>query len=617
MAKDSSNDPAASFFDDDRGEATDLRSYPQPDGKLRPYLIHLTGTKVGLAHLIDAPPIVVGRSSSCDLRIDEQGVSRQHVRFTRSQDGHYFVEDLQSSNGTLVNGRRIRGLVALDVGDKIQIGADTILKFAIFDEIEERYHSAVQQAIVKNEVPTTGHTTQRHRLPWFPSSWRSKEVAQDVPYDDPAELERVVTKLRKLPPLVTSWEVEDLKQLIAEAQQGKRFLLQGGDCAETHADCDPAIITNKLKIIIQMSLVLIRGLRRPVIRVGRFAGQYGKPRSKPTETKDGIELPSYFGDLVNRVEFSREARRPDPQRLLTSYYHSSCTLNFIRSVSSGDFADLRRPEYYDLSFSRGAELPSTLAGDYGQMCREITDGLQYLEAFGDRAADELMRVNFYASHEGLNLHYEEAQTRLPPRRERFYDLTTHMPWIGERTRNLDGAHIEFFRGIANPIGVKLGPTATREEVVELCRLLNPDDEPGKLILITRMGAKNVNEKLPPLIAAVRRAGARVLWVCDPMHGNAVTVGGIKTRNFEDILTEVQLQMEAHQEAGTYLGGVHFELTGDDVTECIGAGLTAADLNQQYATLCDPRLNYRQALQMAFLLAGSLGTLPNPSSVGSR
>jgi 3-deoxy-7-phosphoheptulonate synthase len=451
--------------------------------------------------------------------------------------------------------------------------------------------------------------TPPDELTWLPDSWRSRHVEKDIPYDDPLELERVVGKLQKLPPLVTSWEVEELKQLIAEAQEGRRFLLQGGDCAETLDDCQPGILTNKLKIIIQMSLVLLRGLHRPVIRVGRFAGQYAKPRSQPTETQNGVELPSYFGDLVNRPEFTPRARRPDPERMLMCYHHAALTLNFIRSVSSGTFADLRRPEYYDLAFSRGAELPATLRGDYAKMCREITDGLQLLHAFGDRTSDELMKVKFFTSHEGLNLHYEAAQTQKPPRRDRYYCLTTHMPWIGERTRGIEGAHVEFFRGIANPIGVKLGPTATSDQVIDLCRTLNPDNEPGKLVLITRMGTKNVKTRLAALVSAVRSTGARVLWVCDPMHGNgSVTNSGVKTRNFDDMLAELSETMEVHAHFRTSLGGAHFELTGEDVTECIGGGLTEKDLSTQYATLCDPRLNYRQALQMAFALAEDLAEL---------
>ncbi len=425
-------------------------------------------------------------------------------------------------------------------------------------------------------------------------------------YDDPKELARVTEKLHELPPLVTSWEIEKLKSLVAEAQVGKRFLLQGGDCAETLADCRSPIIANKLKILLQMSLVLIHGGHRPVIRVGRLAGQYAKPRSRPTETKDGATLPSYFGDLVNRPEFTPEARRADPQLLLRGYEHAAMTLNFIRSLSAGGFADLHHPEYWDLSFFQRSELPESLRVGYKKMSSQIAEALRFMEALGDSSVESMSRVDFYTSHEGLNLEYESAQTRAVPRREGFFDLTTHMPWIGERTRALTGAHVEFFRGVRNTVGVKLGPSADPAEVVELLKTLDPVNEPGKMVLITRMGAGAVEAKLPALLEAVTRAERRVLWVSDPMHGNMIqTSSGLKTRDFDQILREVELSFDVHARTGTRLGGVHFELTGDDVTECIGGGITEADLDKSYLTACDPRLNYRQALEMAFRVAGKM------------
>lgn len=591
-------------------EATEMRSKTTSSGTRRPFLVRLTGREVGLASVIEKEEAVIGRALTCDVRLDETGVSRAHARIRRVGDA-FTVEDLGSSNGTRVNGQPIQGEVTLHDGDKLHIGSDCIMKFALFDEVEERYHLYLHQAVTRTDLAPVSSV---RAAPWSPTTWRAKPIAQNIVYDDPAHLERVLTKLRKLPPLVTSWEVEDLKRLIAECQQGKRFLLQGGDCAETHDECESSVVTNKLKIIIQMSLVLIRGLRRPVVRVGRFAGQYAKPRSKATETKDGVELPSYFGDLVNRPAFDDVSRRPDPQLLLDSYFHSAVTLNFIRSMSGGGFADLRRPEFFDLSFTN-VELPTSLRYDYQATCREISQGMQLIRSFGDRFSDELMRVNFFASHEGLNLHYEESQTRLPPRRDRYYDLTTHMPWIGERTRQLDGAHIEFFRGIANPVGLKIGPKCKTAELIETLRALNPTNEPGKMVVIARMGAKHIADKLPPLVSAVRRAGLRVLWVSDPMHGNAITTReGIKTRDFADILSEVEASIMIHRELGSYLGGVHFELTGDDVTECIGGGLCESDLTARYSSVCDPRLNYRQALQMAFLLNEKLDGVPRPSSV---
>ncbi|WNG36730.1 3-deoxy-7-phosphoheptulonate synthase class II [Archangium violaceum] len=447
---------------------------------------------------------------------------------------------------------------------------------------------------------------------WSPSSWKTKPITQDVRYEDPKEVDDVVTALSRLPPLVTSWEVERLRELLAEAQQGRRFLLQGGDCAESLSDCRSDIITNRQKIILQMSLVLIHGGHRPVIRVGRIAGQYAKPRSKPTEVRGGVELPSYFGDLVNRPEFTPEARRADPKLLLACYHHAAMTLNFVRSLSDGGFADVHHPEYWDLSFFRQAAVPSELLEEYEQTTRKLSEALRFMEALGERTVADLTRVDFYTSHEGLNLHYESAQTRQVPWRKGWYDLTTHLPWIGERTRSLEGAHVEFFRGIRNPVGVKLGPSVSPADAVRLAETLNPDNEPGKLVLITRMGAQRVADALPPVVEAMRRAGRLVLWVCDPMHGNTVsTSSGIKTRNFDEVLREVEQSFDVHEKLGSYLGGVHFELTGEDVTECVGGavGITERDLERNYATLCDPRLNYRQALEMSFRIARRMSRLP--------
>ncbi|MCY1082688.1 class II 3-deoxy-7-phosphoheptulonate synthase [Archangium lansingense] len=447
---------------------------------------------------------------------------------------------------------------------------------------------------------------------WSPTSWKTKPITQDVRYQEPKEVEDVVAALGRLPPLVTSWEVERLRALLAEAQQGRRFLLQGGDCAESLSDCRPDIITNRQKIILQMSLVLIHGGHRPVIRVGRIAGQYAKPRSKPTEVRGGVELPSYFGDLVNRPEFSPESRRADPRLMLACYHHAAMTLNFVRSLSDGGFADVHHPEYWDLSFFRQAAVPAELREEYEQTTRKLSEALRFMEALGERNVAELTRVDFYTSHEGLNLHYESAQTRQVPWRNGWYDLTTHLPWIGERTRALDGAHVEFFRGIRNPVGVKLGPSVSPADAVRLTEQLNPDNEPGKIVLITRMGAQRVTDALPPVVEAMRRAGRLVLWVCDPMHGNTVsTSSGIKTRSFDDVLREVELSFDVHEQLGSFLGGVHFELTGEDVTECVGGavGITEQDLERNYATLCDPRLNYRQALEMSFRIARRMSRLP--------
>ena len=584
---------------DDANESTVQRP---PSGRIEQsaYVLCVAGAGVGRAVRLGDGETTIGRAPGSTVLVLDQGVSRLHASILRVGAG-FAIQDADSANGTFVNGERAVNLVPLADGDLIQI-ADTTFKFCAFAP------PSAQQQRVPEQPP------QSRIRPWSVDSWREMPVAHDVQYDDPAATERVVEKLRRLPPLVTSWEVEELKELLAEAQEGRRFVLQGGDCAETLADCDPTIITNKLKILIQMSLVLIRGARRPVVRIGRFAGQYAKPRSSPTETRDGVELPSYFGDLINRPEFTPEARRPNPELLLAGYYHAGLTLNFIRALSVGGFSDLRRPEYFDLSYFERAELPTNIRTDYARMCREVTDGLDFLRSVGDRAMNELMKVNFYTSHEGLNLLYESSQTRQVPRRDGCYDLTTHMPWIGERTRQLSGAHIEFFRGIANPVAVKIGPTIAPDELVALCKALNPMNAPGKLALVTRLGAKQVSEVLPPLVSAVKNARQRVLWISDPMHGNAIRArSGIKTRDFEDILREIELSITVHERLDSYLGGVHFELTGENVTECIGGGLTEEDLTENYSTTCDPRLNYRQAIQMALSLARRLSDAPRAPS----
>jgi 3-deoxy-7-phosphoheptulonate synthase len=590
--------------DDSERESTKVNvAEAVEDQPRKPFLIVLRGKNVGELHALEHHnQILIGRAPESDLHIDEQSVSRLHARVTRTGDG-FAIEDLHSANGTRINGKKV-SRQAIKEGDQIGIGGHTVLKFEYQDELEESAQRQLFSASTgRHATLPAGEASYSHRRPWSPDSWTKKPAAQAVHYDDRPALASVVDRLRRLPPLVTSWEVEELKQLLSEAQEGRRFLLQGGDCAETFAECNPEMITNKLKILLQMSLVLIRGTHRPIIRVGRFAGQYAKPRSRPTETRNGLELPSYLGDLVNRPDFTRDARRPDPQLLLSGHQHAALTLNFIRSLSGGGFADLKRPEYYDLSFFDRPEEPDRRMGaDYHRMSQQIAEALHFVTALGPHALEELTRA-FFTSHEGLNLVYETAQTRRVPRRDGFYDLTTHLPWIGDRTRALSGAHVEFFRGIANPVGVKLGPTTVPQDAVDLCRVLNPDNEAGKLVFIVRMGAALVSTKLPPLIAAVQSTQRRVLWVTDPMHGNmVVTKQGLKTRNFDDILKEVELSIDVHQSSGSYFGGVHFELTGEDVTECIGGGLTESDLDKKYLTACDPRLNYRQAVEMAFLIA---------------
>jgi 3-deoxy-7-phosphoheptulonate synthase len=444
---------------------------------------------------------------------------------------------------------------------------------------------------------------------WSPGSWKARVDTQAIEYDDPRALDRAFARLCELPPLVTSWEIERLKKLLAEAQLGKRFLVQGGDCAETLADCRPQVIANKLKILLQMSLVMIHEGKKPVVRVGRFAGQYAKPRSKALESREGVERPSYFGDMVNRADFTHLGRRPDPENMIVAYSHAAMTLNFIRSLSAGGFADVHHPEFWELSFFKQAGVPDSLRNEYERTTNQLAEALRFMEALGERSVEDLTKVDFYTSHEGLNLHYESAQTRHVPRRAGWYDLSAHFPWIGERTRALDGAHVEFFKGVDNPVGVKVGPSITSDEVMRLLDALNPSNEAGKIALITRMGATKVADVLPGLVAAVQQSGRAVLWVCDPMHGNTqVAPSGVKTRVFDDILREVELTFDVHEGCDSRLGGVHFEMTGEDVTECIGgaAGVTVDDLDKNYASACDPRLNYRQTLEMGFRIAQRLG-----------
>jgi len=437
--------------------------------------------------------------------------------------------------------------------------------------------------------------------PWHPASWQTRKAAQQPQYDDPTALARVVAELARLPPIVVSWEVENLRERLAAVQRGEGFLLQGGDCAESFTDCQSDHIAKQLKVLLQMSLVLLSGMKRPVVRVGRMAGQYAKPRSADFETRNGVTLPAYRGDIVNRPEFTLEARRIDPQLLLRGYERAALTLNFVRALVDGGFADLHHPEYWDLGFMRHAELSSA----YERTVRAIGDALDFFESLTGRAVHDATRVDFFASHEGLHLLYEQAQTRFIPRQERWYNLSTHMPWIGMRTAQLDGAHVEYFRGIANPIGVKIGTAMDEQWLQELVTRLNPQNQPGRLTLIHRFGAKDIEQALPRAIEAVRRTGHSVLWCCDPMHGNTeTTTGGLKTRRFENILREIDLAFRIHGELGSYLGGVHVELTGEDVTECTGGarGLTDADLQRAYRSQVDPRLNYEQALELAMLIS---------------
>ena len=448
---------------------------------------------------------------------------------------------------------------------------------------------------------------------WTPGSWRYRQALQQPTYGNAEELEGVLNELHALPPLVTSREVVNLRQQIADAQEGRRFLLQGGDCAETFDDCTPEVISNRLKVLLQMSLVLVHGLRTPVVRVGRFAGQYAKPRSADMETRDGLTLPSYRGDLVNSPDFTAEARTPDPRRMIKGHARSAMTMNFIRALIDDGFADLHHPEYWNLSWVGH----SPLAEEYQTMVAGIGDAVRFMETLSGEPIHNLRSVEFYTSHEALLLPYEEGVTRQVPRQSGWFNLGTHFPWIGMRTAALDGAHVEYFRGIRNPVAVKLGPSVTPDQLLRLIDALNPHDEAGRLTLIHRMSATTIGEKLPPLLDAVRREGRRVLWICDPMHGNTEsTSNGYKTRRFENIRSELEQAFEIHAAAGTRLGGAHLELTGEDVTECTGGAreLTETDLERAYRTTVDPRLNYEQALELAMLIVRKQSQLNAPTPI---
>ena len=444
---------------------------------------------------------------------------------------------------------------------------------------------------------------------WTPGSWQQKVVLQQPTYPDADHLQDALLRLAKLPPLVTSWEIESLKQQLAEASRGNAFLLQAGDCSESLDDCDNDSIVRNLKVLMQMSFVLIYGGMKKVVRVGRVAGQYAKPRSNDTETRDGVTLEVYRGDIVNRSGFTEADRKPDPELLLRGYERAALTLNFIRALCGGGFADLHHPENWSLDFVSDSEM----SAKYQRMVSSITDALQFMEVVRGSEFRNSGSVDVFASHEGLHLNYEQAQTRRVPRREGWYNMSTHMPWIGYRTRDVNGAHVEYFRGIANPVGIKVGPKFEPDELLSLIRALNPDDEPGKVTLIHRYGVEEVQNRLPVILDAIQEGGVTVLHTCDPMHGNTfATNAGIKTRSFDKILEEVQQQFKIHKSQGTILGGIHLEMTGDNVTECIGgqSQIGEPDLVKAYKSAVDPRLNYDQAMEMAFLIADELKSEQN-------
>jgi 3-deoxy-7-phosphoheptulonate synthase len=431
-------------------------------------------------------------------------------------------------------------------------------------------------------------------------SWRRLTAAQQPEWPDRGELDKVVNELKGLPPLVFAGECDNLKADLAAVTRGEAFVLQGGDCAETFAGATADDVRNKLKTLLQMAIVLTYAAKVPVVKIGRMAGQYAKPRSKNTETREGVELPAYRGDMVNGFDFTSEARIPDPWRLLRAYHSSAVTLNLVRAFTKGGYADLRQVHAWNQDFV----IESPAGKRYEQLAREIDQALAFMRACGAEP-EEFHTVEFYSSHEALILDYDRALTRIDSRTGQPYDVSAHMVWIGERTRQLDGAHVEFFAGIRNPIGVKLGPTTSAEDALALIQKLNPENEAGRLTFITRMGAAKIREHLPELVEKVTASGAQVAWICDPMHGNTFEApSGHKTRRLDDVLNEVAGFFEVHRALGTHPGGVHIEFTGDDVTECVGGGaeIVEDDLVRRYETACDPRLNRGQSLDLAFRVA---------------
>ena len=441
---------------------------------------------------------------------------------------------------------------------------------------------------------------------WSRESWRTKPIVQVPEYPDQGALTAVEKQLRSYPPLVFAGEARRLKAALAKVSEGKAFLLQGGDCAESFAEFHPDNIRDTFRVMLQMAVVLTFGGALPIVKVGRMAGQFAKPRSAPDETIGGVTLPSYRGDNINGMEFTAAARVPDPQRMVQAYNQSAATLNLLRAFAQGGYADLHKVHQWTLGFMADA----ATAEKYSRFADRIQETLEFMEACGltGETVPQIRETEFYTSHEALLLPYEEALTRNDSTTGQWYGCSTHMLWLGERTRQPDHAHVEFMRGIQNPVGVKIGPKTTPDEVLALCDALNPQNEAGRLTLISRMGAERVTEHLPTLLRAITREGRKVVWVCDPMHANTVKSStGYKTRRFDNILAEVRSFFAVHRAEGTHPGGVHFEMTGQDVTECVGGtqSVSEASLGDRYHTHCDPRLNASQALELAFLIAEAL------------
>ena len=441
---------------------------------------------------------------------------------------------------------------------------------------------------------------------WSPNSWRELPIKQQPIYNDLAELRKTEAKLATLPPLVSFDEIEKLKSELSLVAKGEAFLLQGGDCAESFAEFSHDNTKNFFRTVMQMTIALMYGLNKPVVKVGRVAGQYAKPRSGDSETIDGVCLPSYRGDIVNSIDFNEESRVPNPNRLVDSYFYSAASLNYLRSLALGGYGNLQKVNKWNEEFAHSLNSEKSTE----KVISKVNEILDFMKACGldSKSMPQLTTASFFTSHEALLLNYEEAFTRQNKDNKKFYDLSAHMLWIGDRTRNPKEAHVEFMKGISNPVAFKVGPTISKDDLLSLLDILNPENEPGKITLISRMGAANVEKLLPPLVKAVKESGKSVIWSCDPMHGNTIkSSNGYKTRKFDDILSEVKSFFKIHRAEGTYAGGVHFEMTGQNVTECLGGNQQISEINlsDRYHTHCDPRLNSSQSVELAFMIAQDL------------
>ncbi len=443
---------------------------------------------------------------------------------------------------------------------------------------------------------------------WKVNSWRNLPIKQQPIYENQDLLKQTEQQLKNFPPLVSFDEIEKLKSELALVSEGKAFLLQGGDCAESFAEFSHDNLKNFFRTVMQMTIALMHGLDKPIVKVGRIAGQYAKPRSDNSETIDGVTMPSYRGDIVNKIDFEKDARVADPKRLIESYFYSAASLNYLRSLALGGYGNLEKINKWNEEFAHSLVSKENTE----KVIEEVNKNLRFMKACGldSSSLPQLTTASFFTSHEALLLNYEEAFTRENKDNKKFYDLSAHMLWIGDRTRTPNEAHVEFMRGINNPIAFKVGPSITKDDLLNLLEILNPENEAGRITLISRMGAGKVEQTLPPLVEAVKKSGKKVIWSCDPMHGNTIkSSNGYKTRKFDDILGEIKAFFKVHKELGTYAGGVHFEMTGQDVTECLGGNQQITELNLQdrYHTHCDPRLNSSQSVELAFMIAQDLAS----------